>query len=401
MNIKLFYIYKLFKETVPIYPVYLLLFESKGLSLGQISLMLAIWSASVVLLEVPTGILADHWNRRYMLILGGLCKAACYVLWFFSDGFIMFSLGFVFWGISESLCSGSEEALLFDSLKQSKIEHSFDKVYGKGEFFAKCGVALSCFSGGFLSMVVSMRGVLLISVVSTVASVMVAVKFHEVNYFKNDKVEKEESEGISPFKTFADAFSLCLKDKLLLAVILMLIFVIGTAGIMDEYDQLIASSFGLNLGLVGCWIGIRYGLEALGGRIAYHLGALFCKIGVNERFYAISVLCLFAGVFLGISGILNSIIVLPLYGLFYFLMASAGVLQEDFVQQRIKEQGRSTVHSIISLVHNLYGIAFFGLFALLLSDTGIRLGVVAAALYIIILSVGLCLMYSKNKQVKY
>lgn len=73
MNIRIFYFYKLIQNLVPIYPVYLLLFESKGLSVSQISLLLAIWSAPVVLLEMPSGVFSrpleqkEYVNcRRYM-----------------------------------------------------------------------------------------------------------------------------------------------------------------------------------------------------------------------------------------------------------------------------------------------------------------------------------------------
>ena len=393
MNVRLFFIYKLLKDLVPIYPVYLLLFESKGLSLAQVSLLLAIWSVPVVLLEVPTGILADHWNRKKMILIGGLCKTACYIIWFFSEGFALFALGFILWGISESFCSGSEEALVFDNLKLHGQEESFEKVYGKGCFYANMGVALSCLIGGFLSSLITFRGVLLLSAFSVLISTHFASKLIEVNYFRILRDENWGKDSMNPFTTLIDAAALCIKNKLLLTVVLMLVLVIGTAGILDEYDQLVAQSYGLNLGLIGVWISIRYTLEALGARFAYLYKTLFFKIGIKKEFYSIFLLCLFAGILLAVSVSIHSIALVPLYGLFYMLMASAGVLQEEYVQQRIEEQGRSTVHSIISLLHNLYGIVLFSMFAIVLSGSGIQLGIIITAFYIVILSAVLCLKH--------
>lgn len=176
MNIKIYYAYKLFKDTMPIYPVYMLMFQAKGLSLTQISFLLAIWSLSVVLLEIPTGVLADHWSRKNMLIIGGLCKALGYITWFFSEGFTLFALGFILWGISESFCSGSEESLLFDNLKTKNEEEVFGKVYGKGNFFSSIGVALSCLTGGFLSSLITYKGVLLLSVLFVIVSYPISSK---------------------------------------------------------------------------------------------------------------------------------------------------------------------------------------------------------------------------------
>lgn len=50
---------------------------------------------------------------------------------------------------------------------------------------------------------------------------------------------------------------------------LLSILGIGISGIIDEYDQLIASGYGLNLGLVGLWGGVRYFMEAAGSALAY------------------------------------------------------------------------------------------------------------------------------------
>ncbi len=48
-----FIVYKGLQNLLLIHPVYTLLFQSSGLSLEQVSLLLAIWSVPVVLLEIP------------------------------------------------------------------------------------------------------------------------------------------------------------------------------------------------------------------------------------------------------------------------------------------------------------------------------------------------------------
>ncbi len=384
MSIKLFYWYKFFKELVPIYPVYILLFESKGLSVSQISLLLAVWSAPLILLEIPTGILADHWNRKKMLVVGSLAKAACYGFWFFAESFIFFALGFILWGISESLCSGSEEALLYDSLKEQGIEEQFDKVYGTGNFFANLGVAFSVLSGGFLAQFLGMKLVLLLSIVSMLITGLLAVSFKEVNYFARQKRLNFREQFAGSLATLKDAVFLCVKNRTLLNVILMSILAIGMAGILDEFDPLIADRYGLGLGLVGFWLGLRSLLEALGSKLAYRTRAILSYLRIDHRFNAITVLCLISSVCLGLAGWFKTIWLMPLYGLFYLIMASAGVLQEDNIQQQISDEGRSTVHSLISLAYNLYGIVFFGLFPLLLTRFDLHRVLVIVAVYLII-----------------
>lgn len=358
MRNKEFFAYRFCKEAVPIYPVYLLLFASKGLDLGQSSLLLALWSVPVVLLELPTGILADHWSRKHLIVLGGLCKMLCFASWFFAEGFVLFAVGFLFWGVGEALSSGSEEALLFDNLKSKKAEHTFEKVYGTGTFYAGLGVALSCFTGGFLVELLTFKGVLLISFGSSLLSSLLASRFQEVNYFKAGRTGAAESNGERPWKTLGDSLELCFHNKHLLIVILLLVCVVGVAGILDEYDPLVADSYGFGLGLVGVWIGIRYLLEALGARSAYWVKAVLARFGINKPVAMVVVLCVMAGGFLGVFSVLQKVFLLPLYWFFYFLLAAAAILQEAYVQHQVEQQGRSTVHSIISLLYNLYGMLF-------------------------------------------
>jgi MFS family permease len=391
---KEFLAYKFCKETVPIYPVYLLLFTSKGLDLGQISLLFAIWSLPVVLFEVPTGILADHWSRKNMIVLGSLCKMLCFVSWFFADGFVLFAVGFLLWGLGEALTSGSEEALLFDNLKLRDAEHMFEKVYGKGTFYAGLGVALSCFTGGFLAELITFKGVLLISVGSVLLSSIVASRFQEVNYFKVIKTSGPETDRERPWTTLKDSLELCFTNKLLFIVILLLVCVVGVAGILDEYDPLVADSYGFGLGMIGIWIGVRYLLEALGSRLAYRIQALLKHFGITKTVSVVVFLCVVAGVGLGIFSGLQKIYLLPLYWLFYLLLAAAAILQEAYVQKQVDQQGRSTVHSIISLVYNLYGLIFMlGIYAI--SGLGIHTILLLVSVYIIILSMLLWIRHAK------
>lgn len=82
-----------------------------------------------------------------------------------------------------------------------------------------------------------------------------------------------------------------------------------------------------------------------------------------------------------------------LTGGFLTSLASAGVLQEEYVQHTIDEQGRSTMHSVISFMHNMYGILFFCLVGLSISKVSIHIGITVISIYMLILSVLLYLKY--------
>jgi MFS family permease len=398
MNIRLFKLYSLIRGFVPIYPVYLLLFESKGLSLGEISLLLAIWSAPVVLLELPTGILSDHWSRKNMLVIGDLLRAACYVCWFLSDGFLLFAIGFVLWGIGEAFFSGSLEALLFDSLKKDGQEGDFDKIYGRIDAYTLTTTAISMLIGGGLAMLLGMKTVLLFSAITSFIAALLASRLTEVNLFKSThhKENAPDSSSLKQyFRTLGDAGAFFIKTPALLTLAFLAILGIGIVDIIDEYDQLIASEYGLNLALIGVWGGIRYFLEALGNRLAYRFKGLLSLTGIRNPFYAVCALCVFCSFLLGVAGLSGHTMAMPFYGLFYLISASARIIMEDTLQQKIEEQGRSTVHSMLSLAHNGFGVVLFSFFALILPKLGIFGVLTFTAAYLLVLSLILSFVYRR------
>ncbi|MHC4487510.1 MAG: MFS transporter, partial [Planctomycetota bacterium] len=67
-NIRLFIAFRVFFNCRFYYPVFTILFLDYGLSLEQFALLNAAWAATIVLLEVPSGALADTQGRRNLLV---------------------------------------------------------------------------------------------------------------------------------------------------------------------------------------------------------------------------------------------------------------------------------------------------------------------------------------------
>lgn len=391
MNIKKYYLYRFFSELMPIYTLYLLMFEQNGLSLGQISALLAIWSVPALLLEIPSGVLADHWSRKNLMLIGSSLKAGCYMIWLFSQSFVFIAIGFLLWGIGGSLCSGAEEALLFDTLKIEQREDDFDRIYGKGRFLSGISTIIASLTGGYLGMRFGFNLALSISVLMALSSGVIVASMREVNLYRQDRVQ-EESKLRKNTLYYSIQFLLGRKD--IFTFVLLSLLVITTAGVLDEYDQLIAKEFGLTIALIGGWSAIRFLLISCGGVLAYRIRRRFEKIfGSTDRMLPIAFLCLIAAGFLVVSGIVRVLLVMVLYGLYYFIMAVTDVMQEDYIQQKIASEGRSTVHSIIALSQNLYGMICYGLFGLVASHSELFTGLACTGGYIALWTITISVLY--------
>lgn len=117
-------------DLVPYYALYALLFADHGFGPGQISLLLAFWSVTAFLFEVPSGAWADTVSRRGLLILNGLLMASGFVVWTVAPSFTGFALGFVLWGVASSLRSGTFEALVYDELAARAEARAYARVIG-------------------------------------------------------------------------------------------------------------------------------------------------------------------------------------------------------------------------------------------------------------------------------
>lgn len=381
MNRINYYFYQFFSSFMPIYPVYALLFEQKGFTIFQISMLFTIWTLPAIVLEIPSGILADRWSRKYSLVLSNGLEAMCFLLWLFSDSFFLYAAGFICWGISSAFHSGAKEALLYDSMKASHREDQFDQIYGCGKFISCIGELIACILGGYLSQRFGMSLALLLSILFQCVSAVIALSFTEVNLYQAAK----ERSGLDLKEMLSEELHFFLRKRTVMSVILLTLFVVGTAEVLDEYDQLIVTDFGLTVATVGIWMAVRKLFSGLGSLAASFLGRLTDQLLHNKkRLYTIGCLASLAAILLAVSVSLRTLWALPLYGLYFFLMAVCSVLAEEYLQKKIEEEGRSTVHSVISLFLNLFGMVFFSILGVVFSWRNLTFGLWMVALFILI-----------------
>src|SRR3712207_5843539 len=97
-------------------PVTVLLATSRGLSPADIGATVAVYGAVTLLLELPTGGLADAIGHRPVLVLSGLLGTASLLLMTVADGVGLFALAWALLGVGRALDSGPLEAWYVDTV---------------------------------------------------------------------------------------------------------------------------------------------------------------------------------------------------------------------------------------------------------------------------------------------
>ena len=116
--------------------MYALLFTDNGLSVAQVSTLFVLWSVTGFVLEVPSGALADMVDRRRLLVLSALVYAAGFASWVLWPSYAGFALGFVLWGVSGSLMSGTFESLVYDELDAHGRADAYPRLLGHAQALA-------------------------------------------------------------------------------------------------------------------------------------------------------------------------------------------------------------------------------------------------------------------------
>ncbi|MHC4854768.1 MAG: MFS transporter, partial [Planctomycetota bacterium] len=143
------YAHSYLRELVLIYPTYAIMMGEHGISPLALSTLFIVWSLTHLVLEVPSGTLADRYSRRRLLILSAALKGVAFLIWWVLPGFWGYLVGFVAWGMASSLVSGTAEALLHDTLAARDATHTFARLYGRGLAFNSLGVATALALGGY------------------------------------------------------------------------------------------------------------------------------------------------------------------------------------------------------------------------------------------------------------
>lgn len=115
-NPRLLFWGRLFLEIKILSAIIVPFYHLRGLSDSHIFLMGIVWSLTAILTEIPSGYLADRLGRKKTLLLGTTLLTLSYVLTFFAQGFWEFAIIFFLMSSSFSCFSGTEEALLYESL---------------------------------------------------------------------------------------------------------------------------------------------------------------------------------------------------------------------------------------------------------------------------------------------
>jgi MFS family permease len=150
-NIRKLYAFSFLQMTLfPMAIITLFWKDHIGLSLTQILLLQGILSVSMVVMEYPSGYISDRIGYRAALNLASLLGIAGWGLYTVSSTFVHVMAAEILLGTSLAFISGSDSALLYETLKQNGSEADYSRHQGRMSGYAQGGEALGALFAGVM-----------------------------------------------------------------------------------------------------------------------------------------------------------------------------------------------------------------------------------------------------------
>jgi MFS family permease len=346
-NIRKLYILNLLAGIVFWYPIEKLFLLHIGVSPFGISINAIVFLIILVTFDVPAGVLADHWKRKYTLQLAFLALIVASAVGGVSHNLTEYLCMTIPLGGFVVLTQGAFQAMMYDSLEDTGHQKSYDKHQGLSYALFLAGLGISSVAGGYLSQVYGFRTAYFVTAAVMVLSFLLTSslsepKTHKLVADRNLKAHLQRS------------FKQIIASRLLLQLSLLVTAVSVLRSAQNEYAGLLFVALGMGAIPMGYGTAAKWLFSAFGQVVAPKIGRRAVQLA-PVFFVAFTLFTLIHSrwslLFFYIAGFLYSVI---------YNQAEAAV--QDVTPSEI----RATTLSVLTFASNVILVplsVFFGLLA--------------------------------------
>ena len=341
-NIWKLYAIKASKWMMLFMPIIWLFYEANGLTIRDLFVIQSIYSVTIVLIEIPSGYIADVFGRKNSMVVGtffSFLGVLTYTLSFGFDGFLVAALCL---GVGQSFISGSDTALMYDSLAELNRSEDFIKLEGRTISMGNLAEATAFVIGGFLAQI-SLRTPFYYQVGIALVGFIIALLLVE------PKIARLKDGAIKPWKNIKRIIRYAMMEKSILRAYIFYSAIIGVATLtMAWFAQPYFKT--LEIGVV------YFGLIGAGLNLAVAIPSFYAheiEKKINTRVLFSLILFFIVGGYFTIA-YLDNLWGLAILTLFYITRGVATPVLRDYMNRHTPSEMRATVMSIRSFVIRIF-----------------------------------------------
>ncbi len=327
-------------------PILIPFYEANGLSATGVFTVQSAFFIAMFFLEVPSGYIADVFGRRFSIILGSIAFPAGLVIYAFSGSLVGFIIAEAFIALAIAMRSGSDQAMMYDSLKNMKKQKEYKKTEGKAAMLERIGDSIAAPLGGFIGAV-NLKLVFFINAAVMAVMTPIALTLKEPAR-KKIKTSDHAAE-------IAGILKYCASHPKVLLPILMYSLVFGSSIIAIWAYYMYYRELGIGV----AWYGLLHaGISLASGAASLYAYKIEKKIGLKYAVLALMPFALFS-VLLGLVSSPGMIIFIFING---FILGLSVPVLFDAINKQVPSKIRATVISVANMGRGLFFIIFSHIF---------------------------------------
>lgn len=268
--------------------VWIAILASRGYSLVEIGIAETVFHITSLIFEIPSGVFADVFGRKKMLIVSTIMRIIGNIIMIFSNNLFMVCLSIAFMALNCNFSSGSGDALAYDSLKLAKMENRFER-YESNQLviYRLCG-GISTLCAGF-ALTIGHRICYGTNLITSTIQIIILFSLQEL-YAANQSNAMKRKVGSRLIACFKESFAFLKEVRKAIGLMLCNSFV----GAVDILLLFFLQAKLPEKGVSEWWLGLALLFMEMGGIVGSRLILKFPKISY-KCIFAISTLLVLTG----------------------------------------------------------------------------------------------------------
>lgn len=327
---------------VPVMTPYL---QGKGLSLAQIAGMQTVLMVSMLVMEIPTGVLADRLGHRRSYQISLMAAAAGEVITLLANTYPEFLAGQIVAGTGFAFASGSLDAMVYESLPGPEKTLQMQRARGRIGAAMQAGALVAFTVGAIITRELTygnMRLTLKLDVVFVSFAAVLAL-------FLQEPVREIVAERLRSLDVLRTGWSTIRQNASLKRLILIAI----VTNPFEPHLLIFYQDYFLETGVAPIWLGLGLALgSALGMITQLYAWKLTAHFGERRGLFVATIIP--GLLYLAMAAITTPALAVLIFIVQWGVVQIAKPLFSGLYNEHMDEQARATGLSLVSGVVTLY-----------------------------------------------
>jgi MFS family permease len=169
-------------------PIEKVFLKSIGFDQAALGLMAACYGSVIPLLDLTSGLLADRWSRKGILMLASAASMLNALLGGLSHDVPTYLVSTLFFGVEVAFVSGTYESIVYDMLlEQTGQSQAFEKRLGQLKLLNSLALIIGALIGGLVATLLSPRQAYFATIPLVAISLVALLTFQEPHLHHSDE----------------------------------------------------------------------------------------------------------------------------------------------------------------------------------------------------------------------